>query len=605
MPPGRPLCIICEYCEGGTLNDQLRERRRQKRAMCEGDALELFSHLSLAIDHMHHHRVIHRDLKPENVLVSRRGLLKVGDFGLSRQLSSAHGAASTRCGTPFYMAPEIVCAEPSGRAADMWALGVILYEMLTMRRPFQGDNLVQMAVSIARADYPALPAPRYSEQVRRLVSERLLVVVQHARAKIGDVLCSEPVGRALATHLERVGDDASAGNGGGGGGLPDAWTAGLLLPLTRRRTVHAPRMVGPARVREGEGAGGGGGGGGGGVGGGVASGHGEEEGGGGEKTYEDGVVSDVGGREEAESALMPRKPGPDEPSAPPMPSIILQPPPPDRPVTATAPPFIDDNDEDEFGGERPVSAARHITVNMEESGAETLSVTELAKKLKTILKSGEEDGRRGVSGMIKAAGDGHACNNLADGGGGGDGRESKVVRAARNRKNTVAVVNRVIAEACSSDAAEETRRYNEGLGGGDKNPTALNPPGGGAGGADTSPSPAGHSRVISRLIKSNSKKKKTVIKTTTTGEATTKNTTISSGDVLGNCEGAGAAWGRGGAGGRGGGMSVVIEEDEGELEEVVEEEEEEEEELRSSVGLHNWILRNDDGDDTDGSEFDF
>ena len=158
-----------------------------------------------------------------------------------------------------------------------------------------------------------------------------------------------------------------------------------------------------------------------------------------------------------------------------------------------------------------------------------------------------------------------------------------MVRAARNRKNTVAVVNRVIAGACFSDAAGETRDS-----------------WGRGGGADNSPSPVGHGRIISRLIK-NSKKKKTVHKMTTTG-ATTENTTISSGDVLGNCEGAGEAWGRGGGGGGGGGgMSVVIEEDEGE-EEVVEEEEEDE--LRSSLGLQNWILRNDDGD-SDGSEFDF
>lgn len=61
IPPGRPLCIVCEYCEAGTLNNQLRERRRQKRALSEGQALELFSQLALALDHMHHHRVVHRD----------------------------------------------------------------------------------------------------------------------------------------------------------------------------------------------------------------------------------------------------------------------------------------------------------------------------------------------------------------------------------------------------------------------------------------------------------------------------------------------------------------------------------------------------------------
>eukprot|EP00740_Mantoniella_antarctica_P005969 CAMPEP_0181351364 /NCGR_PEP_ID=MMETSP1106-20121128/1750_1 /TAXON_ID=81844 /ORGANISM="Mantoniella antarctica, Strain SL-175" /LENGTH=245 /DNA_ID=CAMNT_0023463879 /DNA_START=46 /DNA_END=783 /DNA_ORIENTATION=+ len=163
IPPGRPLCIVCEFCEAGTLNDQLRERRRQKRELTEDQALELFSQLALAIDHMHHHRVIHRDLKPENIFVSKDGLLKVGDFGLSCQLTSTHGAATTRCGTPYYMSPEIVCAEPSGKAADIWALGVILYELLTGRRPFDGDHIVQLAVHIAQAEYPALNPSTCSE----------------------------------------------------------------------------------------------------------------------------------------------------------------------------------------------------------------------------------------------------------------------------------------------------------------------------------------------------------------------------------------------------------------------------------------------------------
>ena len=120
------------------------------------------------------------------------------------------------------MAPEIVCAEPSGRAADIWALGVILYELLTMRRPFEGDNIVQLALAIVRADYPPLPPARCGEQVRVLIAGQLMVTDQYARAKIGDVLCSLPVGRALATHLDRVGDHLAVAGGRGDGVGGDA-----------------------------------------------------------------------------------------------------------------------------------------------------------------------------------------------------------------------------------------------------------------------------------------------------------------------------------------------------------------------------------------------
>ena len=519
VQPGQLPCLVCEYCEGGTLNDQLRERRRQKRALSEGQAMELFAQLALALDHMHHHRVIHRDLKPENVLVSREGLLKVGDFGLSRQLSSAHGGASTRCGTPFYMAPEIVYAEPSGRAADIWALGVILYELLTMRRPFEGENLVQLAINIARADYPKLLDTRCSAEVRLLVSERLLVVNQHERAKIGDVLCSEPVGRALATHLERVGDDFAAeisggGGGGGGGGrrLPDAWTAGLLLPLTRRRTVYAPRMM---------------------HGGGMEAGVGEKQ--------------------------------PDKPAAA---------------ATATAVAVVDEDEEHRGSGGGGGCGGGG-------GAAETLSVVELARTLKSII--GSEDYTSATAGRSSTGREEQRY-------------ESEVVRAARARKNTVSVVNRVIAGACFSDsdmsrmghATEKRKHQKHGDVDGRK-----------------SSSPRSIGAGIGRLMM-NGKGKKQMRKMTTKNADTAASTGIA-GDVLGGggYEGHGTD-GRGGVGvGVGGGvaggmMSVVIEDEEGELEAVMDDTDDGEG-LRSSLGLRDWVLRfdNDEHSDDSGSEFDF
>jgi tetratricopeptide (TPR) repeat protein/predicted Ser/Thr protein kinase len=119
--------------------------------------LEILEKIARAVAHAHERGVVHRDLKPGNVLVRDDGEPVVVDFGLARSLEgvSSLTATGTTVGTPLYMAPEQIDGRPAGPPADVWALGVILYEMLANRLPHQADSLAELAARIATAD----PAP--------------------------------------------------------------------------------------------------------------------------------------------------------------------------------------------------------------------------------------------------------------------------------------------------------------------------------------------------------------------------------------------------------------------------------------------------------------
>ncbi len=158
--------LVLEYVEG----ENLRSRLRSLNGPLDlAQALDWGTQLALTLDYLHGQGIIHRDLKPENVLVDHTGAVKIADFGTAlikgaRRLTWRH--LSESLGTPDYMSPEQVQGERGDARSDIYAWGVMMYEMLTGRVPFEGDNwmavmqghLQRTPVSIRRLRPDVAPA---------------------------------------------------------------------------------------------------------------------------------------------------------------------------------------------------------------------------------------------------------------------------------------------------------------------------------------------------------------------------------------------------------------------------------------------------------------
>lgn len=130
--------ILSEICLGGELFRILRS----KKCFSKKTAMFYAASVVLAFQHMHGMHILYRDLKPENLMLDNYGYLKVVDFGFAKVLPPGE-RTFTLCGTPDYLAPEIILNQGHDHAVDWWALGVLIYEMLVGYAPFTGDEPVK------------------------------------------------------------------------------------------------------------------------------------------------------------------------------------------------------------------------------------------------------------------------------------------------------------------------------------------------------------------------------------------------------------------------------------------------------------------------------
>ncbi len=142
------LYLTMEYLEGVSLQQLLQQQR-----MPSADRIiALFEQVCSALDHAHSHGIVHRDVKPANIMVLANGVAKVTDFGVAKILTAGMTQSGHALGSPSYMSPEQVKGEELDGRSDIFSLGVILYEVLTGQRPFDGKNITTVIYKIISED---------------------------------------------------------------------------------------------------------------------------------------------------------------------------------------------------------------------------------------------------------------------------------------------------------------------------------------------------------------------------------------------------------------------------------------------------------------------
>ncbi|XP_045470665.1 cAMP-dependent protein kinase catalytic subunit 3 [Harmonia axyridis] len=160
------ICIymLFEYVCGGELFSYLRNAGR----FGVNTSIFYSSEIILALEYLHSKSIVYRDLKPENLLLDREGHLKITDFGFAKKLTDR---TWTLCGTPEYLAPEIIQSKGHNKAVDWWALGVLIYEMLAGYPPFYDDNPFGIYEKIlgGRIEWPKHLDPVAKDLIKKLL----------------------------------------------------------------------------------------------------------------------------------------------------------------------------------------------------------------------------------------------------------------------------------------------------------------------------------------------------------------------------------------------------------------------------------------------------
>lgn len=145
--------IVMEYVRGRTLKQLISQRG----ALDKKEAVDIMIQLTSAIQHAHENNIIHRDIKPQNVLVKDDGTVKIADFGIALAHDAVQLTQSDAVlGSAHYLAPETTRGEPATNQIDIYALGIVFYELLSGSVPFKGENPVQIAMKHLREEVPSI-----------------------------------------------------------------------------------------------------------------------------------------------------------------------------------------------------------------------------------------------------------------------------------------------------------------------------------------------------------------------------------------------------------------------------------------------------------------
>ncbi|KAM9346926.1 serine/threonine-protein kinase Nek5 [Symphorus nematophorus] len=193
------LYIVMEFCDGGDLMKKINLQRGVP--FTEEQIVDWFVQICLGLKHIHDRKILHRDIKAQNIFLTNGGMkVKLGDFGIARMLNNTMELARTCVGTPYYLSPEICENRPYNNKTDIWSLGCVLYELCTLRHPFEGSSLRQLVSKICRGRYNPVPT-RYSYDLRLLLTQ-LFKVNPRDRPSVNSVLKRPLLEKHISGHLD-------------------------------------------------------------------------------------------------------------------------------------------------------------------------------------------------------------------------------------------------------------------------------------------------------------------------------------------------------------------------------------------------------------------
>lgn len=161
--------IIMEYCQQGDLSKFLKTNLETNTYFPEQTVVNWFWQLVYALEFIHSKNILHRDIKSSNIFLTQDGILKLGDFGISKILSSTCDVAQTMVGTPLYMSPELCQQNSYAKKSDIWALGCVFYEICALKPPFFSPNLLSLISKITKDEPDPIPGC-YSSAIQDLIT---------------------------------------------------------------------------------------------------------------------------------------------------------------------------------------------------------------------------------------------------------------------------------------------------------------------------------------------------------------------------------------------------------------------------------------------------
>eukprot|EP00658_Telonema_sp_P-2_P072877 TRINITY_DN61965_c0_g1_i1.p1 TRINITY_DN61965_c0_g1~~TRINITY_DN61965_c0_g1_i1.p1 ORF type:complete len:216 (-),score=50.09 TRINITY_DN61965_c0_g1_i1:343-990(-) len=163
------LVVVMELAANGTLADHIRERRKAGSVGVR-EVYRIFFQMLAGLELLHRHKLVHRDLKTANVLLDHEMKAKIADFGLALSMKQRAQVRTQKCGTLRYMSPEALSKRPYNQKCDVWALGVILYELCTLVHPFHSaENVTQLVEIICSVEY--VPMQQQQQGVPSILAE--------------------------------------------------------------------------------------------------------------------------------------------------------------------------------------------------------------------------------------------------------------------------------------------------------------------------------------------------------------------------------------------------------------------------------------------------